>query len=80
LAHTYNPSYSGGRVQEDHGLKPAWANSSRDPSLKNHHKKKRVNGVAQGVGLDFKPQDGKNPKRVVGVTQAVNCRPGFNPQ
>jgi hypothetical protein len=29
-----NPSYSGGRDQEDLGLKPAWANSSRDPILK----------------------------------------------
>jgi hypothetical protein len=24
----YNPIYSGGRDQEDHGLKPAWANGS----------------------------------------------------
>jgi hypothetical protein len=28
VAHAYNPSYSGGRDQEDHGSKPAWANSS----------------------------------------------------
>jgi hypothetical protein len=28
VAHTGNPSYSGGRDQEDHGLKPAQANSS----------------------------------------------------
>jgi hypothetical protein len=27
-AHTCNPSYSGGRDQEDHDLKPDWANSS----------------------------------------------------
>jgi hypothetical protein len=29
VAHTYNPSYSGGRDQEDLGLKPSqhWANS-----------------------------------------------------
>jgi hypothetical protein len=27
VAHTCNPSYSGGRDQEDGGLKPAWANS-----------------------------------------------------
>jgi hypothetical protein len=27
VAHTYNPSYSGGRDQEDRGSKPAWANS-----------------------------------------------------
>jgi hypothetical protein len=29
-----NPSYAGGRDQEDHGSKPAWANSSQDPILK----------------------------------------------
>jgi hypothetical protein len=34
VAHAYNPSYSGGRGQEDCGSKPAWANSSRDPILK----------------------------------------------
>jgi hypothetical protein len=27
MAHAYNPSYSGGRDQEDHGSKPAQANS-----------------------------------------------------
>jgi hypothetical protein len=29
----YNPSYSGGRDQEDHGSKPAQANSSVSPCL-----------------------------------------------
>jgi hypothetical protein len=28
VARAYNPSYSGCGDQEDHGLKPAWANSS----------------------------------------------------
>jgi hypothetical protein len=28
VAHSCNPSYSGGRNLEDHGLKPAWKNSS----------------------------------------------------
>jgi hypothetical protein len=28
VAHACNPSYSGGRAQEDHSSKPAWANSS----------------------------------------------------
>jgi hypothetical protein len=28
MAHAYNPSYSGGRDQEDHGSKPAPARSS----------------------------------------------------
>jgi hypothetical protein len=27
VAHTYNPSYSGGKDQEDRGSKPAWTNS-----------------------------------------------------
>jgi hypothetical protein len=35
VAHTHNPSYSGGRDQEDHGSKPAWANSFWDCILKN---------------------------------------------
>jgi hypothetical protein len=34
VAHACNPSYSGGRDQEDQGLKPAWASSSRDPISK----------------------------------------------
>jgi hypothetical protein len=28
VAHTYNPSYSGGSDQEDHGSKPTQANNS----------------------------------------------------
>jgi hypothetical protein len=41
VAHTYNPSYSGGRDQEDRSSKPVWANSSQDPiSKKTHHKEK----------------------------------------
>jgi hypothetical protein len=34
-AHACNPSYSGGRHQEDCGLKPAQANSLQDPIWKN---------------------------------------------
>jgi hypothetical protein len=30
VAHAYNPRYLGGRDQEDHGSKPAWANSFWD--------------------------------------------------
>jgi hypothetical protein len=40
LAHTYNPSYSGGRDQEERGSKPAQANSTRDPISKKPHTKK----------------------------------------
>jgi hypothetical protein len=44
VAHTYYPSYSGGRDQEDQGSKPAWANSSRDLVSKKKKKntKKRL--------------------------------------
>jgi hypothetical protein len=41
VAHACNPSYSGGRNQEDLGLKPTRANSSEEPILKKNH---------QGVG------------------------------
>jgi hypothetical protein len=34
VVHLCNPSYSGGRDQEDHDSKPDWANSSPDPILK----------------------------------------------
>jgi hypothetical protein len=46
VAHTCHPSYSGGRDQEDHGSKPAWANSSRDPISKNTHYKGLANGLS----------------------------------
>jgi hypothetical protein len=52
VAPVINPSYSGGRDQEDHGLKPAVANSWRDPTSKNPSQK-RACGV---VGPEFKPQ------------------------
>jgi hypothetical protein len=49
VAHTCNPSYSGGREQEDHGLKPAGTTSSQDPISKTLHKS-QAGGVAQGEG------------------------------
>jgi hypothetical protein len=55
VAHACNPSYSGGRDQEDCSSKPAQANSSRDPVSKNPSQK-RAGGVAQGEGPVFKPQ------------------------
>jgi hypothetical protein len=39
VAHTHNPSYSGGRDQEDHGSKPAQANTLQDPISKNPSQK-----------------------------------------
>jgi hypothetical protein len=52
MVHTCNPSYSGGRDQEDHGWKP-------DPISKKPIKKK-AGGIAQGVGPEFKSQYHKN--------------------
>jgi hypothetical protein len=34
VAHTYNPSCSGDWDQEDHGFRPAWANTLWDPISK----------------------------------------------
>jgi hypothetical protein len=56
VAHACNPSYLGGRDQEDCSSKPAQANSSQDPILKKTHQKKQAGGVAQGVGPEFKLQ------------------------
>jgi hypothetical protein len=54
VAHTCNPTYSGGRDQEDYGLKPTQENSLQDPILKNPSQKS-AGGVAQGVDPEFKP-------------------------
>jgi hypothetical protein len=56
VAHACNPSYSGGRDQEDCSSKPAWANSSTGPYLKKILHKKRAVGVTQAVDPEFKPQ------------------------
>jgi hypothetical protein len=61
VAHACNPSYSGGRDQEDHRSKPARENSSQSPILKNPLPK-RAGRVAQGVGPEFKPQYCKQEK------------------
>jgi hypothetical protein len=53
VAHICNPSYS--------DLKPAWANISQDPILKIPNTK-MDDGVAQGVGPEFKPQCCKKKK------------------
>jgi hypothetical protein len=54
VAHASNPSYSRGRDQKDHVLKPAQANISQDCIRKKHPTKKKKK--AQGVGPEFKPQ------------------------
>jgi hypothetical protein len=61
VAHTCNPSYSGGRDQEDSSSEPAQANSSQNPILKISITKK-AGGVAQGKGPEFKPKYHKKNK------------------
>jgi hypothetical protein len=65
VAHAYNCSYSECSNQEDRGLKPAWANSLRDPILKKKKNlsQKRADGVAQSVGPYFKSQYHKKEKK-----------------
>jgi hypothetical protein len=60
MTHACNPSYSGGRDQEDQGLKvrsQLLQNSCETLSQKKENPlQKRASGVAQGVGPEFKPQ------------------------
>jgi hypothetical protein len=42
VAHACNPSYSGSRHQEDHGLRPVWENSSQAPNSKIPNNKNRL--------------------------------------
>jgi hypothetical protein len=55
-----NPSYSGGRDQED--LEGSLGNSSMRPYLEKSVTKIRTGGVAQGEGPEFKPQYCKKKK------------------
>jgi hypothetical protein len=59
-----NPSYSGGRDQEDSGSKSAWANSSERIYLGKNIHKNRAAGVAQGEGPEFKSQYLQKKKRL----------------
>jgi hypothetical protein len=63
VAHACNPNYSGSRDQEDRGLKPTQANSSRDPISKNPSQN-RAGGVAEGEGPEFKPKYCKKKKKI----------------
>jgi hypothetical protein len=78
VAHTCNPSHSGGRDQEDYGLKLAQANGSRDPILKNPITKNWAGGVVQGVSPEFKNQYCKKKKekfRAGDMVQAAESLP-----
>jgi hypothetical protein len=60
VSHACSPSYSGGRDQEDCGLKPAWANSLWETVSKIPNITKRGGGDGWWSGLrcspEFKPQ------------------------
>jgi hypothetical protein len=55
VAHTCNPSYLGGRDQEDQDSKPE-ANIPETVPPKKKASQKRAGGLTQGVGPRFKPQ------------------------
>jgi hypothetical protein len=63
VVHACNPSYTGGRDQEDCSSKPAQTNSSQDLILKIPITKNWTGGVAQGKGTEFKPQYHKKEKK-----------------
>jgi hypothetical protein len=72
VAHTCNPSYSGGRDQEDLSSKPAWANNPRDPILKKPITKKDC-VMAQSVGPKFKPQYRKKKFKKKGCNEQTSA-------
>jgi hypothetical protein len=69
MVHACNPHYSGGRDQEDRGLKPTGLLVHKSLSQKPHHKN-RAGGVAQVKALSSNPSTVKknnNNKLWVGV-------------
>jgi hypothetical protein len=72
VTHTCNPSYSGGRDQEDHSSNPALANSSQDSVSKKKFSQKKAGGVAQGVDPEFKSQYHKKKKKAKWIKP--NCK------
>jgi hypothetical protein len=58
VAQTCNPSYLGGRDQEDQGSKPAQAKSSRDPISKKPFTKKKKKMKALSSSLSTAKKKG----------------------
>jgi hypothetical protein len=63
VAHACNPSYLGGRNQQDHGSKPAWANSSSDPISKKPITKKGVVEWLKVQALSSSPSTTQKKKK-----------------
>jgi hypothetical protein len=62
MTHTYNPSYSGDRDQEDCDSKLSQANSSQELILKKPLLISRAGGVVEGESPEFKPQNQRKKK------------------
>jgi hypothetical protein len=63
VAHTCNPSYSGGRDQEDSGSKPAQTNSSMRSYLKKTLHKKGLVDWLNVSALSSSPSTAKKKKK-----------------
>jgi hypothetical protein len=63
VAHAYNPSYSGGRDQEDLGSEPAWANTSVRPYLEKPFTKIGLVEWLKVRALSLSPNIAKKKKR-----------------
>jgi hypothetical protein len=61
VAHAYNPSYSGGRDQEDQGVKWPGQTIPQDSISKKKNITKKGWRSDSGVGPDYKPQHQKKP-------------------
>jgi hypothetical protein len=72
-----NPSYSGGRDQEDHSLKPAGANSFREPFLKIANKLGWQSAFSGSVCLaSMRPwvQTPVLPKKIIMIKGLTTCQ------
>jgi hypothetical protein len=78
IAHACNPSYSGGRDQEDCGSKPAQANSFRNPIskkiLRKKKKKKKAGEVAQKKKKKKKKRNNLNTITIKITTYILNAK------
>jgi hypothetical protein len=83
VACTYTPSYLGGRDQEDHGSKPAQANSLKDPILKKHITKKGLVEWLKMKALRSSPITTKKEKsiwlgKILGISSTSTYKVTFS--
>jgi hypothetical protein len=77
--HTCNPSYSGGKEQEDQGSKPAQANSSQDPIEDTQYKKGLIERLpikeeALSSALSTAKKKRKNTQHIKGLVSGSSDR------